>query len=148
MKNYKSVLFAADLLPEDDNPVAERVANIVQEMHAKVSLIHVVEPMIYNQIMDPTLTSNYVELQTQLEDLAREGLNKLAAQLKVTEENIYLPLGRPADLILHIAEKIGADLIILGSHGRHGLQKLMLGSTANAVLQHAKCDVLAVRVTE
>ena len=50
-----------------------------------------------------------------------------------------------ATACLKLAEEQSVDLIIIGSHGRHGLA-LLLGSTANAVLHHAKIDVLAVRV--
>jgi universal stress protein A len=46
---------------------------------------------------------------------------------------------------VRIAKERGVDLIVVGSHGRHGLQ-LLLGSTANGVLHLAECDVLAVRV--
>jgi len=49
--------------------------------------------------------------------------------------------------IIKIAEENNVDLIIVGSHGRHGLA-LLLGSTANGVLHHAKCDVLAVRIKD
>jgi universal stress protein A len=49
--------------------------------------------------------------------------------------------------ILRVAEENGVDLIVLGSHGRQGIQ-LLLGSTANAVLHGAPCDVLAVRVKD
>jgi universal stress protein A len=54
-------------------------------------------------------------------------------------------VGRPETEIHHVAEEIGADLVVVGSHGRHGLS-LLMGSTANGVLHGAKCDVLAVRV--
>ena len=56
-------------------------------------------------------------------------------------------LGRPEVEIHTKAEEIGADLIVVGSHGRYGLA-LLMGSTANGVLHGATCDVLAVRVGE
>jgi universal stress protein A len=46
-----------------------------------------------------------------------------------------------------VAEEQQVDLVVTGSHGRHGLA-LILGSTANAILHGAKCDVLAVRITD
>jgi universal stress protein A len=54
-------------------------------------------------------------------------------------------LGRPENEIHGLAEEINANLIVVGSHGRHGLA-LIFGSTANGVLHGAGCDVLAVRV--
>jgi universal stress protein A len=54
-------------------------------------------------------------------------------------------IGTPKREIVRVAAEQKAELIVLGSHGRHGLQ-LLLGSTANGVLHQATCDVLAVRV--
>ena len=55
--------------------------------------------------------------------------------------------GTTVEKILQERDRLQADLIVLGSHGRHGLA-LLLGSTANGVLHHAKCDVLAVRLKD
>ncbi|MDN5937003.1 MAG: universal stress protein, partial [Nitrosospira sp.] len=55
--------------------------------------------------------------------------------------------GVPEREIVRIAEEERVDLIVVGSHGRHGLA-LLLGSTANSVLHHAKCDVMAIRLQD
>jgi universal stress protein A len=60
-------------------------------------------------------------------------------------ERQHLIFGRPESEIQRTAQSVGADVIVVGSHGRHGLA-LLLGSTANGVLHGASCDVLAVRV--
>lgn len=56
-------------------------------------------------------------------------------------------MGEPREEIIRIAEQENVDLIVVGSHGEHGLA-LLLGSTANSVLHYAKCDVLAVRLRD
>ena len=56
-------------------------------------------------------------------------------------------MGSPKTEIVRVANEHKVDLIIVGSHGRHGLA-LLLGSTANGVLHHATCDVLAVRLRD
>jgi universal stress protein A len=56
-------------------------------------------------------------------------------------------LGATTQEIMNLVAEIGADLIIVGSHGRHGLA-MLLGSTANSILHHAKCDTLAIRIDE
>ncbi len=56
-------------------------------------------------------------------------------------------MGQPATELHYLANQEGADLIIVGSHGRKGFA-LLLGSTSNSVLHGASCDVLAVRVAE
>ena len=59
----------------------------------------------------------------------------------------WVVIGSPKTEILALAEDNNADLIVVGSHGRHGLG-LLLGSTASSVLHHAKCDVMAVRLID
>ena len=57
-------------------------------------------------------------------------------------------IGPPKSEITRIAEEQEVDLIVVGSHGRHGFVENLLGSTANAVIHHAKCDVLTVKIQE
>jgi universal stress protein A len=139
---YKHILFATDLSDETDFVVKE-----VREMRgytgAALSIVHVVEPM-------PGYSYAYLgieDIEGQLIEEAREVLTKLAADLAVDAKNQYIEVGPTKSKILKIAEDVGADLIICGSHGRHGLS-LLLGSTANAILHGAKCDVLTVRLPE
>jgi nucleotide-binding universal stress UspA family protein len=75
----------------------------------------------------------------------RTHLAELATRLSVGEAPCFVELGAPQHEIVRVAKEQGVDLIVVGSHGRHGLQ-LLLGSTANGVLHLAACDVLAVRV--
>ena len=72
---------------------------------------------------------------------------ELGDQLAIDVVNRWMVWGIPTQEIINIADQEQVDLIIVGSHGRHGLA-LLLGSTANSVLHHAKCDVMAVRLVE
>ena len=82
-----------------------------------------------------------------MKERAREVLKPLIKRLGITEQDLHTPVGHTSEEILAFSEKENVDLIITGSHGVHGLQ-LLLGSTANAILHGAKCDVLAVRFKE
>lgn len=75
----------------------------------------------------------------------KERLNKLSEIMAIEPAQRWLVWGEPKQEIVRIAEQENVDLIVVGSHGRHGLA-LLLGSTANGVLHYAKCDVLAVRL--
>ena len=86
-------------------------------------------------------------LKEEIQKQAREQLAMLAEPLGIEETAQHLVLGRPETEIHNTAAEIGADLIVVGSHGRHGLA-LIFGSTANGVLHGAACDVLAVRVQD
>ena len=71
----------------------------------------------------------------------------MADELGVEQRNCWLIWGSPNDEIVRIAKQHQVDLIVTGSHARHGLA-LIMGSTANSVLHHAECDVLAVRIQD
>src|SRR5476651_2360519 len=139
---YKHILFATDLT-EDTEYLIEKVRSIRGLTGAKLSVIHVVEPM-------PGYSYAYLgieDIEGQLIEEAREALNNLSEKLSVDRKDQWIEVGPTKSKILKIADEIGADLIICGSHGRHGLS-LLLGSTANAILHGAKCDVLTVRLPE
>ncbi|MNY21534.1 putative universal stress protein [compost metagenome] len=80
-------------------------------------------------------------------DEAEALLAKAAAFLKekgIDARTVHR-IGAPADMILAEAEKLQADLIIVGSHGRTGLQRFLLGSVSSAVVTHAGCSVLVTK---
>ena len=57
-------------------------------------------------------------------------------------------LGDPRDLIVRTADAVGADLVVVGSHGRTGLPRLVMGSVASYVVSHAPCDVMVIKRTK
>lgn len=139
---YKHILFATDLT-EDTEYLVSKVRNVRSLTNATLSLIHVVEPL-------PGYSYAYLgieDIEGQLINEARQTIEKLGSELKVDKAAQFVEVGPTKTKILKIAEDINADLIICGSHGRHGLS-LLLGSTANAILHGAKCDVLTVRLPE
>jgi universal stress protein A len=70
------------------------------------------------------------------------------ARFGIPPDRVAVRYGRPAAETVAYADQLGADLIVVGSHGRHGLPRVMLGSTANGILHGAKCDVLTIRITD
>jgi universal stress protein A len=86
----------------------------------------------------------YIDFNDIRENLLPK-LESMAKEYQLNEATVVVEFGRPTDLIIEVAEREDIDLIILGSHGKHGVA-LLLGSTADGVLHHAECDVLAVRI--
>lgn len=80
-----------------------------------------------------------------VQEQAMTKLKDIAAINNIPDTNVNVEIGSPADEIHHLAEKLNADLIVIGTHGQSGL-RLLLGSTANAVLHGVKRDVLAVKI--
>ena len=87
------------------------------------------------------------DVQTQLTDQAKTRLALYGEELQVQTADQHIILGHPAQEMHGMAESSDIDLIVVGSHGRHGLS-LLFGSTSNAVLHGARCDVLAVRIID
>jgi universal stress protein A len=139
---YKHILLTIDLSNEADY-VLKKARSIRGYTGAKLSLIHVVEPM-------PGYSYAYLgieDVEGQLIEESRSALAKVGELLAVDKKDQWVEVGPTKSKIHAVAMDIGADLIICGSHGRYGLS-LLLGSTANAVLHGAKCDVLVVRLPE
>ncbi|MEQ8485237.1 MAG: universal stress protein [Pseudomonadales bacterium] len=142
MSDYRRILLAVDLT-EESNAVANRARRLCQAFDAELHVVHVIEPLSLAYGGDIPMDLSTV--QDQIHEQAKSHLAEFAATLSVPAERQHLIFGRPESEIQRTADSIGADVIVVGSHGRHGLA-LLLGSTANGVLHGARCDVLAVRV--
>ena len=139
MPKYHHILLATDLHDECKKS-AERALSIAEQHGAKLTMVHVVEPL-------PAYAMGYfgsVNIEKELVDEAEKNMEDLAKQLSVAKEDQIIEIGSVKVAILKAAKDVNADLIVVGSHGRHGLESL-LGSTASGVLHGAECDVLVVR---
>lgn len=143
MSDYQHILCAVDL-NDDSLPVAARAAELAKIYHAKLSLLHVVE-YIPIDLANELVLPQQQEIEQQLVDQAAVHLTSLTKQIDSEKPDEVVVQGSTKSEIIEYAQEHQVDLIVLGRHGRHGISRL-LGSVANAVLHHAVCDVLAVRV--
>ena len=139
---YQHILLAVDLT-EDSAKIANKACAIAQASAARLSVVHVQEPVRYAYASEAPI--DYSQLQTELDAFAQRSLQEFCQQLPVVVEQRYLLSGQTAHEIHQLSEELSCDLIVVGSHGRHGLS-LIFGSHCNGVIHGAKCDVLAVRV--
>jgi len=146
MENYKHILLAVDFY-ENSETVTNKAEDLAKKYQAKLSIVHVVDSLPITDAGYGTDIPFNMDLTAELMAGAKTRLVKLAEKLGVPEDRLSLEMGSPKTEIIRIAEEKKVDLIVLGSHGRHGLG-LLLGSTANGVLHHASCDVLAVRLQD
>ncbi|GGO75856.1 universal stress protein [Marinobacterium nitratireducens] len=142
MSAYKRILMAVDLSEESDQLI-DKTCEIAGRNDAELSLIHVIEPLSFAYGGDVPM--DLTTIQEQLDEHARGKLDAFAAKLSHPVKNKLIVSGHTESEIHRIADEHDINLIIVGSHGRHGLS-LLLGSTANGVLHGAHCDVLAIRV--
>jgi universal stress protein A len=89
-----------------------------------------------------------VAIEAFLRMSAMQHLEHDAADLKDLSVRLRVDLGAPSKCILQAAANVGADLIVMGTHGRTGLRHLLLGSIAEKVLRGSPIPVLTVRTTE
>jgi nucleotide-binding universal stress UspA family protein len=93
-------------------------------------------------------------LKETFEAIEREAQEKLDEQVKKIEEargtvtEAHLRTGRAAEEIVTLSEEIGAGLIVIGSRGRGGIRRALMGSVSDSVIRHAHCPVLVVRSEE
>jgi universal stress protein A len=142
MSQYNRLLVAVDL-SEDSALVVQRARAISDNNGAELHLIHVIEPLSFAYGGD--IPMDFSGIQDEIHQQATQQLQRFAESNGIDATHQHIVLGRPEVEIHATAEEVGADLIVVGSHGRYGLA-LLMGSTANGVLHGATCDVLAVRV--
>ncbi len=139
---YKRLLVAIDLGAASDK-IAVKAATMARNQQAEIHILHIVEPLSLTYSADLHLDTS--ALQEEINEQAKVHLSNLARNLSIPKQHCHLGSGRPEKEIPNLARQIGADLIVLGSHGRWGLE-LLLGTTTDGVVSAADCDVLAVRV--
>ena len=145
MAAYSRILLAVDFTPVTDT-VTRQAMELCQVFKARLSLVHVVEFTQIDLSNDLVLPQE-LEIEQERMKQARQRLEELAKNTGVEKSECFVRQGSTRREILRLAKELNTNLIVIGSHGREGIQRL-LGSTANAVLHGAPCDVLAVRIKD
>jgi nucleotide-binding universal stress UspA family protein len=89
--------------------------------------------------------SQHVDFENKIAGLVEGAIEKYAGAVKAYPYTIETPTGDPAEQILHVAQRENASLIVMGSHGRSGMEKLLLGSVSQAVAARSTTSVLVVK---
>jgi len=148
MKRIRRVLYATDCSDASRRAFKTAVA-IAKATGARLTILHALTPVlpaVPQQLIDAVVLDQ-LEKQTR-RWIARE-LDKLADKARVAGITARTALrgGDPVDQIVRTARREGIDLIVVGTHGRHGLPKFFLGSVAERVIATAPCPVVTVRGT-
>ena len=143
MSGYRKILVAVDL--SDDSPlVLDKALAISRESGAELHMVHVMEPIAVGYAVE--VTSIDVEgLHAEASKHARNALLEMGGNLGIPAHRLHNVLGSPAREIRELAKELDADLIVMGGHGKHGLD-LLFGSTSSGVTHGVSCDLLIVRI--
>jgi nucleotide-binding universal stress UspA family protein len=158
-KSFTAMMIHKILIAIDDSAHAEHAAeygfDIARKFNAEVGLVNIVEPAIMPQMAaatDPIIGMpslgggiNEMELldiqKTQSENIVERTINKFAGDMQVTHFTEY---GSTADGIISCCKEFNADLIVIGTHSRTGIDRLLMGSVAEHVVRHSPVPVLVV----
>jgi len=140
MNRYHSLLCAVNL-NEGSQTVVEAAAQLASREN--IHLLHVCEHPITGY--GESIGSNHRVTEAQIKQHAFPQLSALAELASIDAGNTEILFGEPVEMIRQAANHHHCDLIVIGSHGRQGLQRL-LGSTASSMLHGTPCDVLTIHL--
>jgi nucleotide-binding universal stress UspA family protein len=142
------------LLPTDGSKFAEKAAEhaiwIASRSGAEIIVLNVIET---SSLVGLPAEDLIVRIKEMLKEEGRRSLERISEMVTESEkeykiEDIQITLkteeGSPADAILKTVEKEDVDLVVMGTSGKHGLDRFLLGSVTEKVVRSAKCPVLAV----
>lgn len=143
---FTQVLFATDF-SECSDAALPYARSVARGYGARLCLAHVSPPI--NSAASPVTAEMWpadTQLLAALHDSAEKRLNELisAPEMQGIAASVCLTEGDPADTLLSLVAEQSADLIVMGTHGRHGLGKFIMGSVADTVLRRVQCPVLVV----
>jgi nucleotide-binding universal stress UspA family protein len=132
--------------------LVEFVANHNWPANSQLKVLSVIEPLYwaaYGAPMAPDVMASMINQSQQYsQDLVTDVCEQLRKALPQVQVDGATAQGSPKDEILVAARDWPADIIVMGSHGRRGLQRVMLGSVSLAVLANAPCSVMVIRLTK
>ncbi len=137
----KKILIAHDGSKSSDRAL-KRGLEIAERFDSAVTVMTVIPSLYLTELME-------MDRERILRTLS-EDAEKMMAKIQAGTKNIrslktVIKQGSPADEILKAAEKMKTDMIVTGSHGRHGAQKFLLGSVSSKIIDNAECSVLVVK---
>jgi len=140
--SFKKVLIAID-----GEPVAVRAAetgvDLAQALGAEVAFVHVVDASLaYSGDTGPPASELIAAAKLDAKRLVTALRQRLSPHSSVLE---FIQVGTPSEEIVKAAKEWSADLLVIGSHGRGGMQRALLGSVAETVMRRAPCPLVVVR---
>jgi nucleotide-binding universal stress UspA family protein len=137
----KKILVAHDGSKSSETALKKAV-EIAEKFGSSVTVISVVPELYLTELME----MDRVRILETLTEEAKKVMNRIKTKTVASRPvKTIITQGSPAEEILAAAKKMKADLIVTGSHGRHGAQKFLLGSVSSKIVDHSPCTVLVVK---
>ena len=123
--------------------VLNYASEIAKKFHAKVLIMHVIDPFTYSVTDAMQVIDHYVPLKTIAQPMVEDLQKRL--KKRCVKSSTFITKGTPYLEIIRKARQTRADLIVMGTHGRTGAKHLLMGSVAERVVRLAPCPVLTVK---
>ena len=146
MARIRKILHATDFSKASARALNEAI-NLANQNHAELAIVHVIEQTPYVAGDELGTAEIYTKLEETAKQDAEASMSKLLKRLKQSKIKVQgsLLMGSAPDQIVNAAKSKKANMIVIGTHGRTGLSKLLMGSVAGKVISLATCPVLTVR---
>lgn len=143
IQNVKKILIATDG-SDYSMRAAEFGISAAKLLNAEITVVYVVDMIVLDQIAKVT------EKEDTEKELKQDGQRYVKYIVDIAEKEgvkaaSLVSKGRPFEQILHIARSLGMNLIVMGTYGRRGAERILIGSVAERVIEYASCPVLVVR---
>ena len=145
MSIYRHIVLGLDLNSEEEITLIRKAQELAKTFNAELTVVHAIEHI--NSYGIGQAYPGVLEIEEELAKGALAKLNAICAAFNIPPENQVVNIGSTKIVILETVQQKNADLIIIGSHGRHGLA-LLLGSTADSLLHQSSYDVLALHLSK
>jgi nucleotide-binding universal stress UspA family protein len=141
------VVVAYDFTPSSAQALARAIEVAARAPHHVLHIVAALDPHDRTLRAGPIKEVSYQTAETVQKLIADNVAKAFAGRETASEVQFFVHarIGSPAAEILALAEEVGADLIFIGSHGKTGVERLMLGSVSERVVREAKCPVLVAR---
>ena len=142
----KTIVHASDFSPAS-RPAFKKAIELAKKDRATLEIVHVMAPIVPLPAGGYVSPKTYDEWTTAATESARKKMAGLLTQARAAgvKAKSSIVTGIPADRIVRAARTGRANLIVMGTHGRSGLSRFLLGSVASRVIATSPCPVLTVR---
>ena len=142
-KNIKKIL-----IPTDGSDYSMRAAeygiSIAKMLDAQIMVVYVIDEVVLDQLSKVTEREN---VERELKQDGQRYINYVLglAEKEGVKDSSLLTKGRPFEQIVHLAKELNIDLIVMGTYGLKGAEKILIGSVAERVIEYSPCPVLVVK---
>ncbi len=137
----KKILIAHDGSKSSEKAL-KRAFQVAETFGSSLTVLSVIPELYLTELME----LDRARILDTMTKETKEMMEKIKAKSKHLKSlKTVIKQGDPAEEILKTAERMKADVIITGSHGRHGAQRFLLGSVSSKIVDHAECDVFVVK---